>query len=390
MTFFSILTVLCVVIALAGCLQSTVGAMLLAAFRYNEKKVVHIDNPPPVTVMKPLYGNEPLLEEALESFCQQDYPCYQVLFGVCDDDDPAIDIVRRLQKRYPNIDMELIVNSSVHGVNRKISNLMNVYPKAKYDILVISDSDIHVRPDYLKHIVSTLEEPNTGLVTTLYAGKIAQKTMIQIFSACQINHNFLPGVILSRYLGRQDCLGATMAIKRHILEQIGGLKALLPYVADDAMLGNLVREQNLNVSLANCLIWTTIPESNFTQLLQHEIRWGRTVCTLAPLGYASAAIQLPLFWGALPMILHPFSVWSYYFFLVIWFFRVVTSFITDKVVAPLPLWSFLLLPARDWLSALIMIKSAKGREVYWRGQTMHLAPSQQNSTSSVSNISTGT
>lgn len=362
---------------------------MLARFRRNERQPVVLGSPPPVTVLKPLYGSEPLLEEALESFCTQDYPQMQILFGVRDADDPAIAVVRRLQERHPSLDMELVVDPALHGLNRKISNLMNILPKARHDILVISDSDIHVRPDYLQHIVSALHQPNTGLVTTLYAGLPASGSLVQMLAACQINHNFLPGVMLSRYLGRQDCLGATMALRRQTLDDIGGLEALLPHVADDALLGRLVRQAGMNIAIAECMTWTTIAESSFGELLRHELRWGRTVCTLAPAGYAASSIQLPLFWATLVVLFQPHAAWSLPFFWGIWAMRGVTSLLIDRAVGTRALWPLLLLPLRDWLSAAIMVGSASGTEVHWRGQTMHIAPHPNTAPTPVRTLSPG-
>ncbi len=374
MSAFPFLAAASAVLAVTGCVQSALGAGLLARFRRKEHKPVVLENNPPITVLKPLYGSEPLLEEALESFCTQDYPEVQILFGVRDADDPAIAIVRRLQERHPELDMDLVVNPVLHGLNRKISNLMNILPQAKHDILVISDSDIHVSPDYLQHIMAGLNKLNTGLVTTLYAGLPAKHTVVQMLAACQINHNFLPGVILSRYLGRQDCLGATMALRRETLEQVGGLEALLPHVADDALLGRLVRQLGMDITIADCLTWTTIAESSFTELLKHELRWGRTVCTLAPAGYAASSIQLPLFWATLVVLFQPHAAWTLPFFWGVWGFRCLTALMIDRTVGSRPLWPLLLLPVRDWLSAAIMVGSASGTEVHWRGQTMHVAP----------------
>mgnify|MGYP003365070458 FL=1 len=376
MSAFPFLAAASAVLAVSGCVQSMAGALLLRRFRTQERKPVTLTPLPPVTVLKPLYGSEPLLEEALESFCTQDYPggAVQILFGVRDDDDPAIAIVRRLQQRHPHLDMQIVINPAVHGMNRKISNLMNILPQAKYDILVISDSDIHVTPDYLRHIVSALSKPGTGLVTTLYAGLPAKSTVVQMLAACQINHNFLPGVILSRYLGRQDCLGATMALKREMLDAVGGFEALLPHVADDALLGRLVRQRGYDITIADCLTWTTIAERNTSELLSHELRWGRTVCTLAPAGYAASSIQLPLFWATLVFLFQPHALWAYLLFFSVWAIRAVTALLIDRTVGTRPLWPLLLLPMRDWLSAAIMVGSASGTRVDWRGQTMHVAP----------------
>ncbi|MFT9256987.1 MAG: bacteriohopanetetrol glucosamine biosynthesis glycosyltransferase HpnI [Acetobacter sp.] len=364
----------CAALAGTGCVQAMLGAGLLARFRRAERRPTPLVQPPPVTVLKPLYGAEPLLEEALESFCTQDYPQMQILFGVREADDAAVAIVRRLQHRHPRLDMQLVVDPTLHGINRKISNLMNVMPHVKHDILVISDSDIHVGPDYLRHIVTALNTPGTGLVTTLYAGLPALPTLVQALAACQINHNFLPGVILSRYLGRQDCLGATMALRRTALDAVGGLEALVDHVADDALLGRLIRQQGLNITIAECMTWTTIAESGFVDLMHHELRWGRTVCALAPAGYAASSIQLPLFWATLAVLFQVHAAWTLPFFWAVWGVRAVTALIIDRAVGSRPLWPVLLLPLRDWLSAAIMLGSASGTEVHWRGQTMHVGP----------------
>lgn len=386
---FPILAAASALLSVTGCIQSSLGAGLLARFRRNERRPVMLGSTPPVSVLKPLYGSEPLLEEALESFCTQDYPQMQILFGVRDADDPAIAVVRRLQERHPHLDMELVVDPALHGLNRKISNLMNILPKARHDILVISDSDIHVRPDYLRHIVSALHQPNTGLVTTLYAGLPASGSIVQMLAACQINHNFLPGVMLSRYLGRQDCLGATMALRRQTLDEVGGLEALLPHVADDALLGRLVRQTGMNIAIAECMTWTTIAESSLGELLRHELRWGRTVCTLAPAGYAASSIQLPLFWASLVVLFQPHAAWSLPFFWGIWAMRALTSLLIDRAVGARALWPLLLLPLRDWLSAAIMVGSASGTEVHWRGQTMHIAPHPPAAPAPVRSLSPG-
>ena len=124
----------------------------------------------PVTVLKPLHGDEPLLEEALASVCRQDYPTWQVVFGVQDPADTALPVVRRLQARFPDCDIAVVVDPTTHGRNRKVANLINMLPAAKHDVLVIADSDVHVAPDWLRRLVAALEAPGVGLVTTIYTG----------------------------------------------------------------------------------------------------------------------------------------------------------------------------------------------------------------------------
>ncbi|MFT9377295.1 bacteriohopanetetrol glucosamine biosynthesis glycosyltransferase HpnI, partial [Komagataeibacter saccharivorans] len=305
-------------IAAAGCMQAALGTFLVSRFRWQEERVDRSVPMPPVSVLKPLHGDEPLLEEALESFCTQDYPHMQIVFGVQDENDAAIPIVRRLMERHPDVPMKLVIDPTFHGVNRKIGNLINIMTCVEHDVLVISDSDIHVAPDYLRHVVGALVPPDVGLVTTLYAGLPASSSVPRLLAACQINHNFLPGVMLSRYLGRQDCLGATMALRRSMLEKIGGLAALVPHVADDAILGRYVREQGKDIAIAACMTWTTVGETSMREVLAHELRWGRTVKTLEPVGYAASAIQLPLFWATVAMVLAPHASWTWFFFLGVW------------------------------------------------------------------------
>ncbi|WP_323990160.1 bacteriohopanetetrol glucosamine biosynthesis glycosyltransferase HpnI [Nguyenibacter sp. L1] len=365
---------LATLVAAAGCMQAALGTGLVARFRWNERHVPAGDALPPVTILKPLHGDEPLLEEALESFCTQDYPHVQIVFGVQDAGDPAIAIVQRLRARHPGVAIDLVIDPTYHGVNRKIGNLINMLPRARHDVLVISDSDIHVAPDYLRHVVHALAQPGVGLATTLYAGLPATPSMPRLLAACHINHNFLPGVMLSRYLGRQDCLGATMALRRETLEHVGGLPALVHHVADDAMLGRLVRERGLEIAIASCMTWTTVGEPGLGDVLTHELRWGRTVKTLEPAGYAASAIQLPLFWAALAVLLQPHARWSWGVFLAVWFSRAVTAFVMDRLLAQRSLLPLLMLPVRDWISAGVMVGSVSGTRVAWRGQTMHLAP----------------
>ncbi len=254
---------------------------------------------PPITILQPLHGDEPLLEEALASVFAQDYPDFQVVFGVQNPADPALDVVRRLQARFPERDIAVVVDATQHGSNRKVGNLINMLAVARHDVLVIADSDVHVTPDYLDRLVADLPRPGTGLATTIYTGLPANGGLAARLGATQITHALLPGALLARALGRQDCFGASMALTRATLERIGGLQALADHLADDNVLGRLVREQGLAVELAATVPATTVPETTLKALWMHELRWARTIRALEPLGFALSAVQYPLFWSAL-------------------------------------------------------------------------------------------
>lgn len=323
-----------------------------------------------VSILKPLCGVEPLTELALESFFLLDYPAYQLVFGVQNSDDPVLEIIAKLRRRYPERDTALMVNDSQHGRNRKISNLVNMKPLAKYDVLVIADADVHVPPYYLDSVVAALEEPETGLVTTLYTGLPGAPTLASRLGAAQINQNFLSGALLARKLGRQDCMGATMALHKSVLVKIGGFEALAEHLADDQVLGRRVLATGYKISLARVIPATTVPESGFSALFRHELRWARTIRALVPAAYAGSVLQISLLWATLTVVLSGAGIWSLIFFLGILGVRTVTTWRIETALH-LPrtknVWLFLL---RDFFSTIIYIASFTGNRVDWRGQSM--------------------
>ena len=368
----SILALLAAAVALAGLLQAVIGWW--AVRRYSRRKPPQAAWQPPVTILKPLHGDEPMLEQALASFCGQDYPVFQIVFGLHDAADPALHVIRRLRARFPHVDIDVVVDPAQHGVNRKISNLINSYPRAKHDVIVMADSDIHAPADYLRQLAAGLAPAGVGLVTTLYAGLGASETLAARLGAAQINHSFLPGALLARALGRQDCLGATMALRRETLEAVGGLHALVHHLADDAVLGRLVSARGERVALAATLPATTVPEMRVGQLFAHELRWGRTIQSLAPIGFAMSSLQYPLFWAALAATLSGFQPPAIALFVGAWVVRAAAMIGIDAALGlatAVPIW---LLPVRDVLSVTIILASYGGSEVAWRGHVLRISP----------------
>jgi ceramide glucosyltransferase len=363
--------------AFLGCVQAVAGVLGLVRFRRRALRSSRVETDrtakaPGVTVMKPLHGDEPLPEEALASFCKQDYPEYEIVFGVQSAADPAVAVVRQLQARFPYVDIGLVINGRHHGVNRKIGNLINMLPKARYDLLVLSDSDIHVRPNYLREVVRAFDEPGAGLVTALYYGRPANNALACRFASEQINHIFAPGVLLSRWLGRQDRLGATMALTRSTLTCIGGFRALSDHVADDAMLGRLVREAGLSVVLAGSIATTTVGERTVREVFAHELRWGRTVRSVESVGYAASSLQLSLFWALVGVACAPCDSFGWWSLMGTWLVRMLAGRAIDDQLGIGPSFPALLLPLRDCLSATVMVASFAGRRVTWRGRTLHV------------------
>ena len=369
-------------LAACGLVQAAVGLRALSRFRARPVPAVPSGPAglPPITVLKPLHGDEPLLEQALASFCAQDYPAFQVVFGLQDPADPALHVLRRLRARFPALDMAVVVDPTPHGANRKIDNLLNMVASARHDTLVIADSDIHAAPDYLRHLAAALADPRCGLVTTLYAGLPATARLPARLGAAYINHGFLPGALMARARGRQDGLGATMALSRATLESGGGLAALSAHLADDAVLGQLVAAQGLEVRLAATIPSTTVPEARMLGLFTHELRWARTIRALAPVGFALSIVQYPTAWALLAVALSGGAPWSLAVLAAAWAGRAAVGLGLDRLLRRAgalparvrsPMW---LVPIRDVLSVLVMLASYADNRVAWRGQTLRAKP----------------
>ncbi len=372
-------------LCLIGLTQALVGALLVARFGAAAAREARGSARPAVTVLKPLHGDEPLLEQALASLCVQDYPDYQVVFGVHDRADQALAAVRRVQARFPQTDIAVVSDPTRHGANGKVGNLINMLPTAKHDVLAIADSDLHVAPDYLARLADALAKPGTGLVTTLYAGLPATGRLAARLAAMQITHIFLPGALLARVTGRQDCLGATMALHRDTLARIGGFHALVDHLADDQVLGRRVLALGLAVRLAHTVPATTVPETTMTAVWRHELRWARTIRTLVPGPFAASILQYPLVWALLTILLSRGAVWSCGLFLLAWVVRSAAARWVDGALEPsllgipadpysrrgapfsCPVW---LLPLRELMSVAVMAASYASRRVEWRGRVM--------------------
>ncbi len=240
---------------------------------------------PRVTILKPLCGVERETYECLRSFCAQRYPEFQIVFGVCSDTDPAIPVVQRLQREFPRLDLELVVDRRQHGSSRKVSNLINMMSLARHDFLVLSDSDVRVESDYLGRIVAPLLDESVGIVTCTYRG-ISRGGLWSLLGSLFINDWFMPSVRVAGLTGsRSFASGATIAMRRHVLASIGGLAMVANQLADDYRLGQLIRRTGLRTVVSDVVVETFVVERNFSDLVHHELRWLRTIRALQPLGY---------------------------------------------------------------------------------------------------------
>jgi len=330
--------------------------------------------PPPVTLLKPLCGLDVELLENLRSCCRQDHPEFQIIFGVRDANDPAIGVVRQLIREFPDLDLELVIDATVHGSNLKISNLMNMYPRARHDLLVIADSDMRVKPGYLRLLCGALQQDRTGMVTCLYLGD-PLPGLPSALGAMFINEWFLPSVLVAtRYVPNSYCFGATMAIHRIVLEEVGGFRILADYLADDYMLGRKVLATGRRVDIASLLVENRLLEPEWRDLIYHELRWARTIRTVQPVGFALSFLT-----DALPLsCICVFLAWVAGAGIavasaVLGFALIARSLLHLAVNKTFnrrqALW---FCPIRDLLTFLIRAVSFLGGDVEWRRQSLRV------------------
>jgi ceramide glucosyltransferase len=278
--------------ALVGCAYTLFASVLVLRFRPARR--TGLTSYPPVTILKPLDGAEPDLFTRLASFCTQDYPGpIEIICGVQAGSDPAIEVARRLQARFADVPITIHIDAREHGYNRKVSNLINILRLARFETLVMCDSDVEVGPGYLAEVVATLEQPNVGAVTFLYHG-VATEGLSSRLAALAINTHFLPQVVAALRLRLAwPCLGPTIAIRRRILNEIGGLRAFADVLAEDYAIGKAVRDAGLQVAFASGSIGHVCVESRTWATLARELRVARTLKVIHPIGYAGTALAHP-------------------------------------------------------------------------------------------------
>ncbi len=329
-----------------------------------------IDFQPPVTILKPICGLDPELEENLRSFCQQNYSKYQVIFGIQDKNDPAIPIVKKIINEFKDGDVSYVIDARLYGTNHKISNLINMYPGAKYDYLLIADSDMRVPDDYLANVMTPFADQQLGAVTCLYSGT-SKGRLASSLNAMFINEWFFPSVLISRILQPiKFCLGATMVIHRNVLNEIGGFNSLSNYLADDYMLGKMITRLGYKVKMNDYIVENIVEEASIKDLFIHELRWARTLKRVEPLGYALTFLTDTLVIAAVVApVIYTFTlniIWSLLPLFTVFLLRILLHVRSKQVTNTSNGGSIWLIPLRDLLSFIIRIISFAGNSVQWR------------------------
>jgi len=354
--------------AALGCIYYVLASYLVIRFRMRRASVRRDDGDasPPMTVLKPLRGAEPRLLGRLSSFCIQKYDGpIQLVFGTHDCTDPAIEVVKRLQADFPEQSITLKIDPQEHGANRKISNLVNMMPLAKNEILIIADSDIEVGPHYYSSVVRELKRNGVGAVTCLYHG-VAEAGLWSRLSALTINSYFLPQVILAlSFRLAQPCFGSTIAIRRSTLTSVGGFQAFSDVLADDYAIGEAVRACGQAVVVPPMSVAHVCLDNDFRSMMQQQLRFARTIRSIDPLGYVGSIITHPF-----PLALIGASSGStscLYLAALALGCRVLACVSVERAFR-LNWQHYWLIPIQDIISFGAYLGSYMGRTVVWREQ----------------------
>ena len=346
----------------------------LAVTRFARRGLPISTEQPAISILKPLHGAEPGLYENLRSFAEQDYPARQIVLGVTDPQDGAIEVAQALVHDFPGDDIALVIERRIRGSNGKVSNLENMMPAARHDVLVLADSDMRVDRDYLAAVAAPLNERRTGIVTCLYKA-VPTGGIWSELGAMHINFEFLPGAVVGEALGvGRGCFGATIALRRQTLEQIGGFARVRDELADDHRLGDAVRSAGLTVVLSPYFVEARVAEPSFVALWRHELRWARTVRGVTPAAYAGSIVTHPLMVAALAAVVTGFSLTSCTLIVISYLVRWVCARVTAHALG-LRAARPALLPVRDALSFAVFVASFFARTVFWRDQHFRVASS---------------
>jgi ceramide glucosyltransferase len=322
---------------------------------------------PPVSILKPVHGKDPHFYEAIRSHAMQHYKEYEILFGFTDANDPAVAEIERLKREFPRqrIDRVLV---STDAPNAKVGVLAELARHARYEVLLVNDSDIVVEPGYLEEATAPLTDPGIGLVTCLYRAR--PDSAAAACEALGIATEFAPSVMVARLLGQAEfALGSTMVFRAETLRRIGGFEAIAKYLADDYQLGKHIRALGLRIEFASVVVETGLGAGSWGQVWRHQLRWSRTIRVSRPAGYIGFGVTQATVWA-----LVAFAAGYWWAGAAALALRLTAGVITgarilrDPRVAP-NLW---LIPVRDLFGFAVWVCGLFGRQVQWRDRQLAL------------------
>jgi ceramide glucosyltransferase len=361
-----------------GILTAASACYYLVSIIAAEKFFTSAPSPPPgeyrpVSILIPLCGEDFRAYQNYASLCRQDYPEFEIVFGVSDSRDSSLPVIARLRADFPHVPIQLVISANEIGPNPKVNTLNNMLPQTRHETLLMLDSDIRVGPDFIKVITSELPHSG-GLVTCLYRAGDAPGIPSKL-EAAGISSEFAPGVLVAHMAGGISfAFGAAIALTKKTIETIGGLKALAPYLADDYMIGNLVRKAGLPVKLSRYVVETVLSRLSIGDFVRHQTRWARGIRACSPWGHTGSLITNGTVLSFLYFALSGFSGFGVFVFASVVALRLAMAWMVgvrrlgDKILR----YNLLLVPLRDFFSLFIWSAALFGKRVDWRGRVFRL------------------
>jgi len=365
---------------LLGVLCST-GFLVLtlyAVLRFLSRRKQPLGFTPPVTLFKPVHGMEPQLERNLESFFQQDYPQFELIFGARHANDPALAIVAELQKKYPHVHVKIALSGEPDRPNAKVCTMLRMVPLATADYWIISDSDVEVTPSYIREVIAPFAEPNVGMTTCLYRG-VPTGGLWSRLEALGMSVEMTAGVVCAEVLeGMKFALGPTMAGRRDAIERTGGMAPLLDYCADDYILGNAVSELGYRVLISDYVVNHIVLNRSFSSSVAHQTRWMKSTRFSRPKGHLGTVLTFAMPFGLLSLLgglLMQNAAAGLAVLAFAYLNRVILSIATGwGVVRDRRSLTFAwLYPLRDLMGFFFWLASYSGTTVVWRGELYRLS-----------------
>jgi ceramide glucosyltransferase len=324
---------------------------------------------PPASILKPVCGVDREVYENFASMCRLDYPEYEIVFGVGEVDDPVVPLIEKLQAEFPERSIRLIVGIEQLGTSRKTNTLCRLVKEAKYDLLVMNDSDVRVEKDYLRDVVAGFADPRVGVVTALFRGQ-AGEGLAEKLDAIGVPTDSSASMLLARRFSEIDfAFGWTMAITKKRLAEIGGFEAMVNLHSDDFALGNEIKKRGYRVELMNTPVWMVFPEETLGNFLKHELRWCIQLKNLRGLGYPGMFLTMGFAWSLIVALVAPTVTIAAAYFLAYLTLRLALAWVIgvwglrDPVVRD-NLW---LVPVRDAVNLYLYIASFFSNKTEWRG-----------------------
>jgi ceramide glucosyltransferase len=325
--------------------------------------------PAPLSILKPVHGRDPRFYEAILSHAVQDYPEFEIFFGVSNPHDPALQDIARLQREFPGRRIEVVV-APPGAPNAKVGVLMELAQRARYPLLLVNDSDIVAPPGYLRAVTAPLADPKVGLVTCLYRG--AADSWAARSEALGIATEFAPSVLVARLLGQAEfALGSTMVFRAETLRRIGGFQAIADYLADDYQLGRHISQLGYRIEFAPVIVETDLGGESWAQTWRHQLRWSRTIRVSRPAGYFGYVVTHATLWALVALAAGQW--WAAALALGL---RMVAGVLVGAGVLKdrRVLRDFWLMPLRDLFGFAVWLAGLFGHTVQWRDRELRLAP----------------